>query len=281
MTYQQPTSKPSGSPVLRAIGGFFRFLIRLLFVLIVGALVGLGLYYGVPWVYRSLVQPVQQNTARVTALEQRMAQEQARLQDENLALQERIATLEAEMTALEEKSAVQAQEIEGTVEQIQQLERRTTQAEEDLGAQQEVVEALRSKLDSATTNLGERTDQVAGRTERLEGRLALLQAAQDLLKVRLLLLEEDSKGARDTLTLATIHLEHAVTLMPEQAETLLGLQERTAGLERLIAARSFRVGTELESLWADVMDLVLPSVLPLAGELTPEVPAEPTPTPTP
>ena len=246
-----------------------------------GVLVGAGLYYGAPWAYRTLVQPVQQNTVRVVALEQRMAQEQTRLQDENLALQERIAALEAEMTALGEKSAVRAQDIEGVVEQIQQLELRITQAEEDLEAQQEVVEAMRSQLGSAITDLGEQTDQVAGRAEELEGRLALLQTAQDLLKVRLLLMEENSRSARDTLTLATVHLEQAVALMPEQAETFLGLQERMAELERLIGERSFRAGPELESLWADVIDLVLPSVLPPAGEQTSEVPAELTPTPTP
>ena len=258
MTVQQPTPTPVGSAALRVIGGFFRFLVRFLFVLIVGALIGLGLYYGVPWAYRSLVVPVQQNTVRMAALEQRMAQEQARLQEENLALQERIAALEAETTALEEKSAVQAQEIEGTAGQIVQLDSRLAQVEGDLAAQQKAVEAVRSALDSATADLGKRADQVAGRTEELEGRLALLQTAQDLLKVHLLLLEENPRSARDTLVLAQVHLEQAIRLMPEQAETLSKLQERMTALDPLIAESSFRVGPELESLWADVMDLVLP-----------------------
>lgn len=258
MTYQQPTPETSGSPALRAVGGLLLVLIRLLFVLIVGALIGVGLYYGVPWAYRSLVQPVQQNTVRVAALEQRMAQEQTRLQDENLALQERIATLEAEMTAIEENSAVQAQGIEGTVEQIEQLEGRITQAEADLEAQQNTVKAMRAELDSAIADLGEQADRTAEQAGRLEGRLALLQTAQDLVKVRLLLLEENSRSARDTLILATAHLEQAMALMPEQAETLSELQERMAGLDPLIEERSFRVLPELESLWADVMGLVLP-----------------------
>jgi predicted nucleic acid-binding Zn-ribbon protein len=281
MTYQQPTAESSGSPVLRAIGGFFRFLIRLIFILIVGALVGAGLYYGVPWAYRNLVQPVQQNTVHIAALEQRMAQEQTRLQDENLALQERIAALEAEMTALREQSAVQTQDIDGTAEQIQQLELRLTQVEGDLEAHQEAVEIVRSQLDSSITDLSEQADQAAEQTGELEGRLALLQTAQDLLRVHVLLLEDNSRSARDTLMLATAHSEQAATLMPEQKATLLELQGRMARLEQLIVERSFRAGPELESLWADVMDLVLPPALSPAGELTPGAPAEPTPTPTP
>jgi predicted nucleic acid-binding Zn-ribbon protein len=258
MTHPQPTPQASESGVARVIGGLFRFLVRLLFVLIVGALIGAGLYLGIPWAYRSLVQPVQQNTARVIALEQRVAQEQNRLQDENLAFEERIAALEAEMTGLGEESGVQAQAIEGAIERVEQLEGRMTQAEADLEAQQNAVQGMRAELDSAVTELDEQAEQAAERIEGLEGRLALLQTAQDLVKVRLLLLEENTRSARDTLILATAHLEQAMALMPEQAETLSALQERMVALDQLIEDRSFQVIPELEALWADVMGLVLP-----------------------
>jgi predicted nucleic acid-binding Zn-ribbon protein len=272
MTYQQPASESSGSPILRAIGGVLRFLVRFIFVLIVGALIGAGLYFGLPWAYRSLVQPVQRNSARVAALEQRVAQEQTRLQDENLALQERIASLEAKMPALEEESAVLSQGLEEAETQIDQLEQSLTQVEADLEAQRATAEAARSRLEGTVTDLDEQTAQVAQQTEALEGRLALLQTAQDLLKVRLLLLEENARDARDTLTLATVHLEQAMALMPGQAEKLLELQGRMTELDGLIEERSFRAGPELESLWADVIDLIFPATVPPAG---------PTPTPAP
>ena len=250
MTIQQPTPQPSGSAFGRAVGGFFRFLVRFLFVLVVGALIGLGLFYAVPGVFRALVQPVQRNTARLAALEQRVTKE---------------------LIPLREGSAVQAQDIAGTAEQIQELGGRVAQAEQDLvaqhtdlAAQQEAAEATRSELGSAVDDLEEQAGQTAAKAEELEGRLALLQTAQDLLKVRLMLVEENPRGARDTLLLATAHLEQAIPLMPEQAETLSALQGRMVGLEALIAEGSFRVGPELESLWADVMDLVLPAVVPPA-----------------
>ena len=133
----------------------------------------------------------------------------------------------------------------------------------------------------AVTDLSEQTSQVAGRAEKLEGRLALLQTAQDLLKVRLLLLEENARSAQDTLTLAIAHLEQAAELIPEQAQRLQELQGRMAGLGELIEERSFRAAPELESLWADVMDLVLPTTLPPAEERASEIPVEPSPTPAP
>ena len=70
MTEQRESS--AGGPFLRTAGGVLRFLVRLILVLIIGGLIGLGIYLGVPWAYRSLVWPVQDNRARVAILEQRM-----------------------------------------------------------------------------------------------------------------------------------------------------------------------------------------------------------------
>jgi chromosome segregation ATPase len=256
MTQQQPT--PSNGSFLRAVVSFFRFLVRLLFVLVVGTLRGLGFYYGVPWAYRNVVQPVQQNSARIVALEQRMAQEQNRLQEENRALQERMAALETEMTLLREEAAVQTQAQQASEERIQQLEGRASQTEGALGTLQGGAEQVRQELEEALVDLSQQTEGTQERLDGLEGRLVLLQTAQDLLKVRILLMEDNTRGARDALALAVTHVEQAILLMPAQAETLAELQERMVEMDDLIAARSFRVGSDLEALWADVTDLVVP-----------------------
>lgn len=285
MTQQQPA--PEGSSFLRVTAFLFRFLVRLLFVLAVGILLGLGLYYGVPWAYRNLVQPVQQNSARLVALEQRLAQEQNRLQEENRALQERIAGLETEITRLREEAAVQVQAHQASDERIQQLEEYSSQVDGTLEARQEDAERMRQELQKALEDLGQ---EVEGTQERLdgledsdglEGRLILLQTAHDLLKVRFLLLEENPGGGRDVLALAVTHLEQAIPLLPAQAERLAELKERMVGLDALIAARSFRVGSDLEALWAEVTDLVVPPALSPGGTATPEGAAQPSPTPTP
>ena len=112
----------------------------------------------------------------------------------------------------------------------------------------------------------------------LEGRLALLQTAQDLVKVRLLL-EENPGTARDTLGVAVTYLHQASTLMPLQAETLEDLRNQMTALDDLIAQRSFRARPNLEALWADVMDLVVP--LSSQSTVTATGTTSPLPTPTP
>ncbi len=277
-----------------ALGRFFRGLLRLIFVLIVGALVGLGLYYGVPWIYQTLVRPVQQHEAAIAALEQQVDQEHERLQEENQALQERVADLETELTELRETTAVQTQDLSAAEEQAGTLESRLVQIEEKLDEQQETLRALQ-------TGLGEQTAAAAGQYEYLEAwayrvnrQIVFTQMAQDLLKVRLMLLEENPRAAQDALALAVEHLDRVTADSGEFGQELAGFRERMVALDPLIADRSFRVTSDLEALWADVMDLALlaetpeaaveAAGTPTAGPFptrTPYLTPTPYPTPTP
>jgi chromosome segregation ATPase len=273
-------------------------------------LIGLGLYYAVPWAYRSLVWPVQDNRARVAILEQRMDLEQEHLQERERALGDRIFELESkvdrmetELAELREQATVQAQGQQALEAQNQQLDERVAQLSSDLEVQQQDMAAVaaeaRSNLDDATTGLNEQIEDLEnrlgdvvstlaqqveenrGELEGMEGRLALLQTAQDLVKVRLLLLEENPGTARDTLALAIAHLDQAIALMPSQAETLEALRDQMTALDDLIAQRSFRVRPDLEALWADVMDLVVPLAAQSAVTATEATSPLPTPTSSP
>ncbi len=277
----QQTSTSSDSAFLR----FFRFLVRFLFVVVVGVLLAAALYYGAPLLYRTLIQPMQENSVRLSSLEQQMAQEHERLRGENKALEERVVSLEADLAQLQEETDADIQDQVALEDAHQELEERVTQAEENLLAQREAIEATASAMEEALVDLEGATSDNEARladlqmeTDALEGRLVLLQAAQDLLKVRLFLLEENDQAAREAVALTVTHLDQAIGHLPAQAETLEGLRERVADLDELIARRSFRVRPSLESLWADIMELVVPSSL--EEEPTPAQSPLPTPTPT-
>jgi len=298
------------------IGRILRFIVRLILVLVIGGLIGLGIYLGVPWAYRSLVWPVQDNRARVAILEQRMDLEQEHLRERERALQDRsyeleneLAKVEAEVTRLREQVAVQAEDQEGLEAQTGRLGDQVVQLEADVEAQRLAMEAatedIRADLGDATAGLNrgledlqdELSDIIAnlapqveetreeligvdGRLGELEGRLALLQAAQDLVKVRLLLVEDNPGTARNTLALAVTHVEQASALMPLQAETLAELQTQMTTLDGLIAQRSFRARPDLETIWAGLMDLVVPVPLTNTLGVTATQATSPLPTPT-
>lgn len=304
----QPPSQ-TGSPFWRGVGRVLRVFLRLLLVLIFGVLIGAGLYFGVPWVYRSVISPVQENRARIVALEQSLENERTRLQDEAAALRERATELEMAVTDLRDTTGLQAQRLDdldtratelqaqlGSVaermddqeaavasledelnEEITSLEtelgEELTTLEEDLGAE------LETEVESALDEVDKRYAEIQVQANTLEGRLALIQAAQDLLKVRLLLLEENPRTARETVTLAIDHLTRARALIPALTPTLTDLEDRLESLDELIAQDSFRVGPELEALWAEVMDMVLPPASELPTPVPTRTPWE-TPTPT-
>jgi chromosome segregation ATPase len=312
MTEQrESSSRPS------ALRRFLRFLVRLIFVLIIGVLIGVGLYYGVPWAYRNLVWPVQDNRARVSVLEQRMDLDQEHAQERDRALRDRVfqletavAEMETELTELREQATLRALDQQALQAQNTQFDDRIAQLSSDLEVQRQEMEAIaqdmQSSLGDATSELNEQFDDLEGQLGEitanlaqqveenqgalddahaqlgdLEGRLAILQTAQDLVKVRLLLIEENTGTARDTLDLAIAHLDKASALMPLQAETLEDLRNRMTALDDLIVQRSFRARPDLEALWADLMDLVGPITAQSAVTSTQITSPLPTPTPSP
>lgn len=282
MTETPSRQASSGNAFWRAVGGFFKFMLRLIFVIVLGLLIGAALYFGVPWIYRTFVRPVQENTARITALEQRVTQEQARAKTDLQNFEERLTTLETalqeareELANRDEALTSQTEALSETNAQVSSLETDLLAVEADVKAQGEILVDLKAELEVLQESVAGKDEVVDQKVAVLEGRVALLRTAQDLLRVRLLLLEGDSRAAAEATTLAIGHLEQARILLPDLEPALTPLKLRLQELQTLINERSFRVGLELEALWAEVMELVLP---PAVMETTPATtPVEVTP----
>lgn len=290
------TSNTSGGPSPRQGGRFLRTLVRLILVVVIGALMGVGLYFGVPHLYRSLVLPVRENTARIAVLEGRVEGQQERIAENQRALQDRVTELETNLAQLQGSVATQGEDQQDLREEIQGLNQRLDDLQAELESQDGEIAGLDARVQALSSDLGQRIGAVDERLEqhgeeaegRMEGlemevsalhaRNTLLQTAQSLAQVRLLLLEDNHGAARDTLDLAIIRLDQAQAVLPGQADDLELLRERMLALDVLIAERSFRLRPSLEALWNDVMDLAGPPAGAPADAA--EVPADPTdPTP--
>lgn len=298
------TSQQSRTSQPNTFAKVLKVIVRLTIVLLFGALIGVGLYYGVPWIYRNVVQPVQNNTADIQSLQSELDRVQTLLQDQASDQENRAVALEGEMGTLQATVETQAQALGtaqarlstlepglGSVSQtlsdqegaINELAEEQTAILERINDQEQVLIDQETALDTLEAELSDQltdlTDQltdlniahqeVISATEPLVQRLAWLQIAQDLLRVRLLLLEDNPGGAVDTIDIALEHLNAAVALEPDIAPTAVDLRERIVTLSTLIEDRSFRVTPTLEALWVDVISRVLP-----------EAPAFSTPTPT-
>ncbi len=96
-TPSDPVPAPGfGTRLGRAFRVFLRALARLLLILLVVALIGLALYYGVPAAYRGFIQPVRDNTQRLGSLQATQAQVDQQLSQNLVNVQGRLGTLEAQ-----------------------------------------------------------------------------------------------------------------------------------------------------------------------------------------
>lgn len=291
---EQPNNRSGGFG--RTLGTVLKVLLRLLVVLIVGTLIGAGVYLGIPWLYRATVVPVQENTDAIADLTQRMALTETKTDRATDALQERTANMEGEIVALQETAAVNNAAIATAVARIDALELQATELTTTTENQAEAQAALRKELNTVTrslerlaTNLKQQqevlisieeglgarltaleaqADELALSGSDVQARLVLLQSAQGLIRVQLLLLQDNPGAARNGLAIATEHLNRYSALVPEQSNVASGLIARIEELDVLIEDRSFRTTPTLEALWADIVAMALPPLPATIGATT-------------
>lgn len=95
----------------RALGNFLRALLRLVVIILVIGGIGAGLYYGLPYLNKTFIAPVERNTARVNELEDDVAVLQTQLNEVNA----RMDTIETSV-ALHTASLEKLEEIQAALE---------------------------------------------------------------------------------------------------------------------------------------------------------------------
>ena len=175
---ETPPRTPPGPGLGARIGRFFRFLLRLVFLLIALAVIGVALYILLPEFYQRFVRPVEQNTVQVRQLQSWQEQTQQELSE----LQTNLESLE---TAQNEQD-----------QRISDMETEITARSESLAA----LERLQSELEA-------QNEEVSAELER---QINLLKAMELLSRARLSMYQsnfglarQDVQIARDLL--ATVH----------------------------------------------------------------------------
>ncbi len=173
-----PPSRPS---VGQRVRRFFEFLLRLLALLIILGVIGLGLYYGLPLLYQKYIVPVEQNTAEVSELQSRQEQ-----------TEKDVADLQSRLEALEKEQSRNAQA-------LTELDGRLSEVETEIAAHTKSLAAL-EKMQSELQAQDEAT------TAELQRQINVLKAMELLSRARLFMYQsnfglarQDVKIARDLL----------------------------------------------------------------------------------
>ncbi len=174
-TESSPPPGPSfGRRLLLAFGKLVKFTLRLLFVVVIGVLLGVGIYwaasYGVSLVNRRVFQPIGEHTRWLADLESRYAQDYSRLNEHTQALQAQTQTLQEQIDALESQEAA-------TQKTVEALQTRLTAAETALSAAQAALQAAQESLGALE---GKQTTHGADIT-KLRTALTKLETTMDTL----------------------------------------------------------------------------------------------------
>ena len=239
------TGPPSGPSFGQRVGGFFRFLWRLFLLLLFLGVLSLLLYIAVPWIYRTFIRPVEQNSAQVRVLQSRQEQTEQELAD----LQTRLETNESVQNGHD-----------GTLndlnDRMQEIETEIAARTESLAA----IERLQSELEGQNQEV----------SAELERQITLLKSMELLSRARLSmyqsnfgLAKQDVQIARDLL--ATVQPDAPQKLATQLDAILLRLDLTLSNLPDFPVAAS----DDLDIAWQIL----------LAGEAqpTPTLVASPTP----
>lgn len=238
-TQPTPPQTPSSEGFSTALAAFLRGLLRLIVVLLLGGLLGLAIFFGLPYLNQQITEPIQRNSAAITELQSSQQQLENEMdgwletaQDRLLALEiaqdtikEQIDLLTSQVSALENDSASLAATAEASAENLNALstqvaapDPRSTELARTLARQEGEIAQLQTDLESLQSRLEER-DTGTIRLADLNRELQLLKAAQLLTRARLALARSDTIAARMEINGARTVL---AALLEETAEADAG-----------------------------------------------------------
>lgn len=250
-TSQTPT-RPAAlpAPETRDSGGGFRgcvrFVASLLIVILLGVLLGLGVFYGVPYLYQQYVRPIEISIQELQDVQALQEQNNAQIGQRLDGLVERIEALEvqgdtarqsfdefdARLAALEESqsAALAAQESliataaaelsaaqTESQEQIDQLDEQLSDLESQLNANSEAIAALEGDLQA----LGEQVSAEVAPVQALRLELQLVKAMELLTRGRVFLLNNNLGLAEAEIVAARDMLLDLDGRLPDAQTTIL------------------------------------------------------------
>ena len=250
---------PTGPTFGQRVGRFFAALLRLVIFLIVLAALAAGLYFALPLVYQNYILPVQENTAQLTQLKTRLAQNEIT-----------IAGLQTKLDAAQTAQAQQAQSISDLDGKVQKIEEQIAARTQSLAALEQAQSALQAQNDATDAEVERQINLMKSMELLSRARLFMYQSNYGLARI-------DVQTARDLL--AKVQPTAPADFADDLAEVIHRLDLTLANLPTFPVAAS----DDLDIAWQILLGgLPQPPAIPVTATPASETPApEVTATPTP
>ncbi|MEJ2300356.1 MAG: hypothetical protein P8Y14_02490 [Anaerolineales bacterium] len=279
-------------------------LIRVVFVIVIGIALGAGLYFGISALYRQFIQPVQEHSLRLNALEnsfEQSTQQQSRRMEElasrldTLETQgdrhkQSLANLQTRLDTLETAQSTQTASLATTDENLSNLESSLTDLSDRSESMQGALDALERDMQAAQADLkaaGSLTDSISEQVDENGQNLHSLatlvvqeSARWDGMRRELQVMRVMELITRSRFSLAQNNLSLAQSDIRAGRELLLGLEDELPANQAELVAEA---GARLESALGDLPRAPVSAADELEGAwqlLLQGLPTPSTPTPT-
>jgi len=241
-------SKPSG------FVRFLQVLLRLILIILIGILIGAGLYFGFKYVYNQVVTPIQQNQAEIQSLNARVNQQWDLLNEKNIDLEERLTQIENDqdllnnqvseiLTKIDQNEAdLEAFDLKfnDLVEKTDNLERGI----QDLAKQDEEFQNLNEEIQTSLENM-----DVDNKVKPLQQEVAIFKILLQINRSRLFLVQDNLGLAEQELLIADEMFESLSEISPENEEEIASWNARLNLAINHLPNNPALANDDLEILW--------------------------------
>ncbi len=231
-------------------------LLRLLFVILLAVGIGAGVYYGIPYAYARLVQPVQNNTNQIAVLNYRVDTVKSSFDTSQAAQDNRLTDLETKSDSQRQRldaveSDVAAAKTGLAAEQgaRSDLAGQLSDLKAQVAAQGSASSQLRTEFDALKPSTAAASTQVA----KLQQQVTLLRLQNALLTAHIEVVAQNLGDARAVMTTTAVAMQSFVkTPGVFSADDQASLTVRLVTASALIPADPVTALTDLESIWAQM-----------------------------
>jgi len=289
-TNQTPEKKTFGQKLGAAWKGFWRFVFRLLIAVVIIGGLGAAAYFGIPYLYRSYVQPLQDVQGEVATLKQETADRAKQVNDRLLSLQDDIQSLRSKQAALEGKLDKQQDEIKNLQKKADELAAEQAAIQSQMDAlNNKIKEAVATANDAQTAGeaLQASWDEWKDKLVDMQQQVYVMQVMESLLRARILVGQHDLGAAQKELATTAAGLEWLAdnTNTPDapfaEAHAQVLLAQKALPQAPDVAVQDIEAAWQLLSALIPQATPQAPTAIPTQTTPTPTSTATPTPTPNP
>lgn len=255
--YQQ-SGQAQGDPRPSLFSRVTRMIVRLSLLIIFGAILGAGAFYGVPALYRDFIEPVQTNSDRISALEDALLKVQEENRNSALDVEERLAAIEGQEAAQQEKLSEFQAEIVKLQSQLGLADKNTPDLQSLAVSLGEIEEALQANAEEVAF-LKASLAEPAASVQALEYKLQLVRTMGLLTRARLWLTQNNYGLAMEEIQLASQTLQDADEIRIEQDTG--ALQEIVERLDLALQSLPYNpviAADDLEIAWQMLVSVTAP-----------------------